>query len=629
MYIGGPPNPNNACRNNQQFGHIIQEIATNNTELSLTREESGIQEADCDCRQWAFQFLRPKSKLTPPSESEFSHTTTEDTTILPVSDTGEGEILTTDNRALPLITTGNHLSPVEFSEEEVASVTTTTEDYALGNNEFNDVEQQPLQNEIGSNGFQNEIPRDNDGTNRYNTYDYDNTEDSADEGDTTTSYPWDITNEVSTFAQPLTSRESTTRYEDPTTSKFKRKRKYGKNGRNRKRFVMPKHKIYQVGNTEQKASVEQMPVHPVRGRNCIKTEEDKLWLVIAIVVSSFGLMTVTIGTAVLMVSLKKSSKLILKHEYLLPLGLLLLFISIATMAVKPTYELCALKRILPGLGYTCTFVGMLLQLFHELDKNVYIVNPKTKKLDCIFFGVSFRQVLSSKENSQVLIGLCLTSIQVIIIIAWLSVQPPRLLTHQCQCQAIISIQTFAIFSFVYPFVLGLLVSGFSMLSLVWKTNSGAKWNLFAVLCCGISWICLVANVEFLNNFKYLNLLTHVTSSLVLLLFVFTRKIVNRIRSLLQQTFSEDERGLQMTANSSLPEYPPARSLTPEFMHPNDRDRIVIKPTNGSLSMRSNPATDINIDTLKKHSMMHSYVNRSYSNTYSSCGSFRLPSVIGK
>lgn len=83
----------------------------------------------------------------------------------------------------------------------------------------------------------------------------------------------------------------------------------------------------------------------------------------------------------------------------------------------------------------------------------------------------------------------------------------------------------------------------------------------------------------------------------------------------------------MTANSSLPEYPPARTLTPDYANHNDRQRIVVKPTNGSLSMRSNPATDINVDTLNRQAMLHSYVNRSYTNTYSSCGSFKLPSVI--
>ena len=629
MYIGGPPNPNQKCRNNDQFGHIINNFQTNSTELALSDEESDFQDADCDCRQWAFQFLRPIIRKPTPSSptSDITDPLLEDTTTDNDID-NETKPITTHNRELAQITKGNKISPVEFSDEEIVSVTTTRDNHVEGEETLLNNANHPMDEGVHTNEYEYNHLHDSR-SNENLDYDYDNTEATEGEVDITTSYPWDIANDISTYAQPLTSRESTIRYEDPTTSKFKRRRKYGNNNRGRKRYISPKHRPYLLGNSEQTGSVELMPVRPPRGKNCIKTEEDKLWLVIAIVVSSFGLMTVTIGTAVLMISLKKSSKLILKHEYLLPLGLLLLFISIATMAVKPTYELCTLKRILPGLGYTCTFVGMLLQLLHELDKNVYIVNPKTKRLDCTFCGLSFRQMLSSKENSQILIGLCLTSIQIIIIIAWLSVQPPRLLTNQCQCQAIASIQTFAIFSFVYPFILGLLVSGLSVLSLVWKTNSGAKWNLFAILCSVVSWICLVMNVETLNSFKYLNLLTHVIASVTLLLFVFTRKVVNRIRSLLQQTFSEDERGLQMTANSSLPEYPPARTLTPDYLHPDDRDRIIIKPTNGSLSMRSNPATDINVDTLKKHTMLHSYVNRSYTNTYSSCGSFKLPSVIGK
>ena len=636
LYIGGPPNPNKSCKNHQEFGHIMKEITTNTTDLALSQEDSSMQEADCDCRQWAFQFLRPKVKVTSTSEDplEITHTTSKLTTTFPATELVEDEdLFTTDNRKIPPLTTGNRLKPNELSNEDVDSISTTTQDYETESDDFyNDDDNITKDDNENSERYPNPSydSGNEDETTHVEDYEYEITEEgSTDDMDLTTSYPWDISNDISTFAQPLTSRESTFRYEEPTTSKFKRRKKYGKNGRNRKRFIMPKHRTYQIENSEQKASVELMPVHPRRGRNCSKTEEDKLWLVIAIVVSSFGLMTVTIGTAVLMISLKKSSKLILKHEYLLPLGLLLLFISIATMAVKPTYELCALKRILPGLGYTCTFVGIMLQLLHELDKNVYIVNPKTKKLDCTFCGVSFRQILSSKENGQILIGLCLTGVQVIIIVAWLSVQPPKLLTNQCQCQSLMNLQTFAIFSFVYPFILGLLVSGLSILSLVWKTNSGAKWNLFAVLCSSASWVCLAVNIESLNNFKYLNLLTHVVTSLVLLLFVFTRKIVNRIRSLLQQSFSEDERGLQMTANSSLPEYPPARTMTPDFMNGNERDRIIIKPTNGSLSMRSNPATDINVDTLKRHAMLHSYVNRSYTNTYSSCGSFKLPSVIGK
>jgi hypothetical protein len=42
-----------------------------------------------------------------------------------------------------------------------------------------------------------------------------------------------------------------------------------------------------------------------------------------------------------------------------------------------------LKRILPGLGFATTFVGMILQLSHDLgEKNVYIVNnPSGRRFD--------------------------------------------------------------------------------------------------------------------------------------------------------------------------------------------------------------------------------------------------------
>ena len=92
LYIGGPPNPDRSCRNDQQFGHIIKDITTNNTELGLTREQSSIREADCDCRQWAFQFLRPKTKKLPPSDPDISHNTIEDTTTLPSSEFGKEEL---------------------------------------------------------------------------------------------------------------------------------------------------------------------------------------------------------------------------------------------------------------------------------------------------------------------------------------------------------------------------------------------------------------------------------------------------------------------------------------------------------------------------------------------------------
>lgn len=37
---------------------------------------------------------------------------------------------------------------------------------------------------------------------------------------------------------------------------------------------------------------------------------------------------------------------------------------------------CLLRRSLPGLGFAFTFVGIILQLLHDLNKNVYTVNPE-------------------------------------------------------------------------------------------------------------------------------------------------------------------------------------------------------------------------------------------------------------
>ena len=34
------------------------------------------------------------------------------------------------------------------------------------------------------------------------------------------------------------------------------------------------------------------------------------------------------------------------------------------------------RRSLPGLGFSFTFVGLILQLVHDLNKNVYPVNPR-------------------------------------------------------------------------------------------------------------------------------------------------------------------------------------------------------------------------------------------------------------
>ena len=57
-----------------------------------------------------------------------------------------------------------------------------------------------------------------------------------------------------------------------------------------------------------------------------------------------------------------------------------------------------------GLGLVAAFVGLILQLVHELDKNVYIVNPERVK--AWMCGLS-------KRNGLLVLGLLLVGIQVI------------------------------------------------------------------------------------------------------------------------------------------------------------------------------------------------------------------------
>ena len=51
---------------------------------------------------------------------------------------------------------------------------------------------------------------------------------------------------------------------------------------------------------------------------CSKSEGDKVWVVVTIIVTSFGLLTVTIGTLVLVASVKQATRVLRKHESLMP-----------------------------------------------------------------------------------------------------------------------------------------------------------------------------------------------------------------------------------------------------------------------------------------------------------------------
>ena len=79
LYIGGPPSPNKSCQNNHQFGQVLDEITSNKSQLRLESEDSKIHQGDCDCRQWAFQFLRPRIIAPTPTRPQVFYSS-EDTT---------------------------------------------------------------------------------------------------------------------------------------------------------------------------------------------------------------------------------------------------------------------------------------------------------------------------------------------------------------------------------------------------------------------------------------------------------------------------------------------------------------------------------------------------------------------
>ena len=522
LYIGGPPNPDKTCPTSRVFGKVLHETITNTTiDYTLNTE-------DCDCRQWAFQFLRPRS-----------------TTLAP--------------RPEVVYTPPSTLKPNNVIEDAPADVNIvrddTVEDY--------------------------EVP-----TEQYDL--------------------------LPTTSEFLVSQEETTTeelLESTTTTTFRRRKP------EKRRKISDEVSMVQDG--------------------CFKrSDSDKLWLIVTIIVTSFGLMTVAIGTMVLMLSVKRANTTLLKHEFLMPMGILILFISTSLLAVnRETMALCVVKRILPGLGYTLTFIGMLLQVFFDLDKNVYTVNPKNIKNFEICCGLT-GQSLSSKETGQFLVGLCMAGVEVIVLVVWFLVQPTNLVTgdqNGCQmCRASLNLQSFAIYSFAFPLLIGILVCAYSMLSsLRWKINSGgaSKCNVFAILVCGVCWSCLaIPDVQDLAPDADVYLVSHLVSNMVLLLFVFTQRVVARIRHLIIQN-EEQGKELQMTGNSLIPEFPSSgpSALTQaalDLASIDSRDEeeeevVVVKPSNGTLSMRA-----------ANNLALHSHVNRSYTNTYSSCGSFKLPSVIG-
>lgn len=139
----------------------------------------------------------------------------------------------------------------------------------------------------------------------------------------------------------------------------------------------------------------------------------------------------------------------------------------------------------------CAFVGLILQLIHELDKNVYIVNPERLKKFC---GMS-------KNNALCVFGLILVAIQVILLASWIGARPPRVLcttSGHFECAALIRVEDHYPMVYAYPVLLGLIICGLSGISLKWKTNSGATWNLLALTITFVAW-AVTAIVEGLSK----------------------------------------------------------------------------------------------------------------------------------
>lgn len=214
-------------------------------------------------------------------------------------------------------------------------------------------------------------------------------------------------------------------------------------------------------------------------------------------ISALGLCIVVIAFIADLAALWKAQRSLGLHEVFLPFGLILLYSSIAILAPPSnnvlTPTICGLRRTLPALGLVAAFVGLILQLVHELDKNVYIVNNSDRLWLC---GLS-------KRNGLLALGLGLVGIQVIVLASWMGSRPPRVLCDtslrgQFECEAMTKVQDYYPIVYSYPALLGLIICGLSGVSLKWKTNSGATWNLLALTVTFVTW-AVTAAVESLGK----------------------------------------------------------------------------------------------------------------------------------
>ena len=140
---------------------------------------------------------------------------------------------------------------------------------------------------------------------------------------------------------------------------------------------------------------------------------------------------------------------------------------------------------------------------------------------------------------------------------------------------------------------GIIIFSLSALSLKWKTNSGATATILALMAVFITWASVaVVQIKFtIFNVSWLYLVCHIASTSVLLLLVYTRRILSKFKQV------NIHRELQLTSNITLP----------------DAGNNSLNMPCGGISARGN---------------VNSAMHRSYMNTFSSTSSFTLPSIIG-
>ncbi len=121
----------------------------------------------------------------------------------------------------------------------------------------------------------------------------------------------------------------------------------------------------------------------------------------------------------------------------------------------------------------------------------------------------------------------------------------------------------------------------------------------------------------------LNLVSHTISALMLLACIYLRRVISRMRGL----SADNHRELELTSNCTIPEF--ALRGGQNLMCGGNLGGS--SSGDGGSNFSTSPASSTLPlpDFHRRHK--HSHVNRSYTNTYSSCGSrsFTLPSIIGK